>query len=330
MQAPDGARVERRILKIMKILTETDTIQIHNSIVTLGKFDGNHIGHQRLFEKAVSLKEPDSSVVVFTFNVPPATVLREDGEGAARTILTHEERQREQYPEGIDFVLEFPFNAQTRNMSPETFVEEILIHKLDVKKIVVGEDFCFGRNRGGNVETLKRLGLEKGFKVYPVKKVRCSVKGYDSPQEVSSSLIKQEILKGNLEDANKMLGRPFFMTSEVVHGKHLGRKLGFPTINFLVSEDKILPPDGVYAVKVCLDGKQLPGIANTGIRPTFDDGTVRTVETHIFDFDQDLYGRILRVDFYKFIRPEQKFSSPEELSAEVKRNIQEVREYFEQ
>ncbi|MBR3245640.1 MAG: bifunctional riboflavin kinase/FAD synthetase [Parasporobacterium sp.] len=312
----------------MKILKETDNIQIKNSIVTLGKFDGNHIGHQRLFETAVSLKKPENTVIIFTFNVPPATVLKGDEQDAVRTILTHDERQLESYPEGVDLVIEFPFNEKTRSMSPEEFVEEILIRKLDVKKIVVGKDFCFGKNRSGNVETLKRLGIEKGFDVYPVEKVRCSLKDCDGLQEVSSSLIKKEILKGNLEDVSKMLGRPFSMTSEVVHGKHLGRKLGFPTINFLVPEDKIMPPNGVYAVRVHLDGKDLPAICNVGVRPTFDDGTARTVETNIFDFNQDLYGRTLRIDFYQFIRPEKKFDSPEELSAEVARNIDQVREFF--
>ena len=313
----------------MQILNTADNLNIHNSIITLGKFDGNHIGHQLLFKTAVELKKADNTVIVFTFSVPPATVIHEEESSSLRTILTHEERHLQTYPEGVDYVIEFPFNEQTRSMSPETFVEEILVKKLDVKAIVVGVDFCFGKNRAGNVSTLEELGKRFGFEVYPVEKVRCHVKGYTDTQEVSSTLIKQEIEKGNMEDVRKMLGRPFSMNGTVVHGKHLGSKMGFPTINFLVPEDKILPPNGVYATRVSIDGKNYMAITNIGLRPTFDDGTQRTVETNIFDFEGDLYGQNLTVDFYHFIRPERKFTSVEELSAEIDRNTKQVREYFD-
>ncbi len=312
----------------MKIITNPDEIQLKNSIVTLGKFDGNHIGHRLLFDTAVSLKEAGDSVVIFTFNVPPARVIEGADEKTLRTIQTHGERQLQTYPDGVDVVVEFPFNDRTRNMTPEDFVKNILVEKLGVKAVVVGVDFCFGKNRAGTVETLKTLGEHYGFRVYPMEKVMYRVKGIDTPQEVSSTLIKQEILKGNIEDVNAMLGSPFAITGEVLQGKHYGRTIGFPTINLAAPEDKILPPNGVYATKVCFEGRELPAITNVGIRPTFDDGTQRTVETNIFDFNEDLYGKIVRVEFYQFIRPERKFESPEELKAEIQANVLQVREFF--
>lgn len=310
----------------MTVLSDLDSIQLNQTIVTLGKFDGNHIGHQLLFKTAVGLKSPGDQTVIFTFNVPPATVIREEEAENLRTILTHEERILAGYPEGIDHVIEFPFNENTRKMSPEAFVEEILVQKLHVKAVVVGVDFCFGRNRSGNVATLKALGERFGFRVFPVEKVRCLLPGAKEELEVSSTLIKQEIQKGNMENAKLLLGQPFFMIGEVLHGKHLGSKIGFPTINFKVPADKLLPPNGVYATKVHYEGRELCGITNVGNRPTFDDGPERTVETNIFDFSGNLYGQTLRLDFYQFIRPERKFSSAEELAEEIRRNVAQVRE----
>ena len=312
----------------MEIITDLAKINIKNSIVTLGKFDGNHIGHQRLLETAVSLREESSKVVIFTFNIPPAKIIKGQEDNLVRTIQTHPERLVQDYPEGVDFVVEFPFNEETRRMSPDDFVKNVLVDKLDVKTIVVGVDFCFGKDRAGNVDTLKKLGAEYGFRVVPVPKVRYTIKGETESREVSSTLIKQEILKGNMEDVCAMLGRPFSMTDEIVHGKHLGHTIGFPTINFIAPEDKILPPNGVYATTVNFDGRCLPSITNVGTRPTFDDGEFRTVETNIFDFDEDIYGRIVRVDFYKFIRPERRFESAEDLSKEIAANVVEVRDYF--
>ncbi len=313
----------------MEILTDIQNIQIKNSIVTLGKFDGNHIGHQLLFDTAIRLKEAGDHVVIFTFSVPPAAVVDKDERNALRTIQTHGERQLQHYPDGVDYVVEFPFNEETRSMSPEDFVKKILVDKLNVKAIVVGVDFRFGKNRAGSVETLEEMGETYGFRVFPQEKVTYQVKDRKEPLEVSSTLIKEEIQKGNMEDVRAMLGCPFAVTGEILHGKHYGRTIGFPTINLSVPEDKVMPPNGVYATTVCLDGRILPSITNVGVRPTFDDGEQRTVETNIFDFDEDIYGKVVRVDFYKFIRPERKFASGTELMEEIARNVIEVKAFFE-
>lgn len=312
----------------MKIITEPEQIKIEKSIVTLGKFDGNHIGHQLLFQTAIARKQGDEKVVVFTFRVPPASVLRETEKDSLRSILTYEERIGQEWPEGIDYVIEFPFNEEIRRMSPEDFVRDILVGRLDVRGVVVGEDFHFGKDRAGNIETLRELGKLYDYSVIPVEKVKYRLKGEEVPREVSSTLIKEEIRKGNLEDVRAMLGRPFSMTGEVREGKRLGRRIGFPTINFSVPEDKILPPNGVYAARTVIEGKEWNSITNIGIRPTFDDGEDRTVETHIFGFRGDLYGKKLRVDLYHFIRPEKKFGSAEELKKEIADNKLAVEAYF--
>ncbi len=312
----------------MKFITNLESEQFNNSIVTLGKFDGNHIGHQLLFNKAIDYKKENLGykVVIFTFDIPVAKVVSNED---FQTILSHEERPFQKYFDGIDYLVEFPFNEETRNMSPKDFVKNILIDKLDTKAIIVGEDFCFGKDREGNVNLLKELGKKYDFDVFALEKVKYKPNGYETEVEVSSTLIKEELTKGNLEDVNAMLGTPFSILSKVLHGKHVGKSLGFPTINFIVPDEKIMPPNGVYATKTFVDGKEYLSITNVGNRPTFNDGNKRTVETYIFDFDLDIYNKNAKVKFYKFIRPEKKFSNVDELKEEIKNNVISVRKYFE-
>ena len=312
----------------MKVITDINNIKLKNAIVTIGKFDGNHIGHQLLFDTVRSLKQDGDCTVVFTFNVPVSSVVDHDAPNSVRTIQTHEERYQRQDMAGIDYVVEFPFNKQTMSMRPEDFVKEILVDRLDVKAVVVGEDFCFGKDRAGNVQMLKELGEQYGYTVYALKKVIYQPEDFSDPVEVSSTLIKNEILRGNMEDVTRMLNRPFSMIGTILQGKHLGRTIGFPTINFAAPADKILPPNGVYATKTIIDGISYNSITNVGKRPTFDDGEYRTVETNIFDFNEDVYGKMAEVDFYKFIRPERKFESVEALMDEIADNVKEVKAYF--
>ena len=318
----------------MKIISDIEHLQLKNAIITIGKFDGNHIGHQLLFDTIRQLKQEGDCTVVFTFSIPPAALVGSDPASAdaansVRTIQTHEERYGSADFAGIDYVIEFPFNKHTMAMEPEDFVRKILVEKLGAKSIVVGEDFCFGKDRKGNVALLRELGAQYGFSVHALKKVSFQPDDFDAAVEVSSTLIKEEILRGNMEDVCRMLGKPFSMTAEILHGKHVGNTIGFPTINFAAPADKILPPNGVYATRTSIEGKTFDSITNVGSRPTFDDGEYRTVETNIFDFDEDVYGKVARVDFYRFIRPERKFDSVEELMEEIRRNVVEVKEYFQ-
>ena len=311
----------------MKIISDIEHLQLKNAIITIGKFDGNHIGHQLLFDTIRNLKQEGDCTVVFTFSIPPAALVESD---SVRTIQTHEERYYSPDFAGIDYVIEFPFNKNTMSMEPEEFVKEILVEKLGAKSIVVGEDFRFGKDRKGNVALLQTLGAQYGFTVHALQKVAYRPEDFESAVEVSSTLIKEEILRGNMEDVCKMLGKPFSMTAEILQGKHVGRTIGFPTINFAAPADKILPPNGVYATRTIIDGRSFDSITNVGSRPTFDDGEYRTVETNIFDFDEDVYGKMARVDFYRFIRPERKFDSVDELMEEIQRNVEEVRAYFKE
>ena len=311
----------------MKQIEDINQVRLDNTVITLGKFDGCHVGHQKLFEKAVQLKNKGRSAVIFTFSVHPSKVLSDLSAGVSgsmRLILTEEEQTKELYPEGIDYLVRFPFNKETKAMEPETFVKKILVEKFGVKDIVCGTDFRFGKDRKGNILMLEQLGQTYGFEVHVVEKVRMQLEGEKSSQVVSSSRIKEEILAGRMENAGLLLGRPFSVLGTVLHGKHLGSTMGFPTINQIVPKDKILPPDGVYATRTMVRGEWYDSITNVGIRPTFDDGVQRTVETNLFGFDKDVYGETAKVCFYRFIRPEQQFHSAEELAARIEKDKMEV------
>ncbi|MBQ9030496.1 MAG: bifunctional riboflavin kinase/FAD synthetase [Parasporobacterium sp.] len=315
----------------MKIIQDFEKIRLENTVITLGKFDGNHIGHQRLFETAAALKRPDQKAVIFTFSQHPSKVLLKGKEEAAdtfRTIQTAQERAQDQYPEGIDYMVEFPFNRQTMSMEAEAFVREVLVSRFGVRAIVCGTDFRFGKGRRGDTDLLKELGRLYGFEVHVIDKVMVTLPEQGAPAEISSSLIKEEIRKGHMENVTLMMGRPFYITGEVLHGKHLGHTYGFPTLNQTAPAEKILPPDGVYATKTLLEGTWYEGITNVGKRPTFDDGEERTVETNLFDFNADAYGREVTVAFYDFVRPEQKFSGIRELKAQIETDCGKVKAYF--
>lgn len=299
--------------------TLNDNPDIEASVVTIGKFDGNHIGHQKLFNIAQSLKETGMSAVILTFNQEISKVSNFGKE----FIFTSFEKETYEYPSGIDYVVECDFE-DIKGLSPEEFAEKILHEKLHAKKVVVGTDFRFGKERKGNVKSLKELGNKLGFEVFAIEKVE-----YNG-REVSSTYIKEEIKKGNMKAAADMMGEPFFVTGVVEEGKKLGNTIGFPTINFSVPKDKILPPDGVYAAKIKFDNENIKryGITNVGIRPTVSQNGIRTIETNIFDFDKNVYGQRARVEFYDYIRPEKKFDSIEELRAEIDRNKQTVKKIF--
>lgn len=306
----------------MQIIKD-ENFRLNNSIVTLGKFDGNHIGHKSLFKKAKEIKDASGSLlntVIFTFDVNPRSVAQE---GPSCLLYTNTERLEIEEGEGMDYCFVWPFTGKNMSMEPEDFVQKVLHEQLGTKHIVVGEDFRFGKNRRGDTALLSSLEEKFGFKLHTVSKIK--YKGED----VSSSWIKKEILEGNLDSANYMLGRPFAVSAKVVSGKHLGKSLGFPTINFEAPEGKVIPPDGVYATKTTVCGRTYLSMTNIGTRPTFEEGACRNIETNIFDFDEDIYEKTARVEFYKFIRPEIHFSSSEELVAEIDRNRREIRDFFD-
>lgn len=297
--------------------------QERESVITLGKFDGVHIGHQKLIHEMIKAQDGRVSIV-FTFDVPPVP---EKGKKASEGLLTTNRERADLIEElGVDKLIECPFIPEVSGMEPEAFLKEVLAGQLKGREIFVGPDFRFGYKRKGDVSLLY-AGQEKyGYHLTVVEKA-C----YQG-EEVSSTGIRKRIGKGNLQEANEMLGHALFYSGKVIYGNQLGRTIGFPTANLLAAPEKVTPPFGVYAATFHVEGRMLYGIANIGKKPTIKakDGGENPVgiETYLFDFDGDLYGKQAKAAFHAFIRPEQKFDSVEAMKQEITRNEKQVREYF--
>jgi len=299
----------------MEYISSTKDFKLNNTIVTIGKFDCFHRGHQLLFGIASEMKKPGMKQVILTFAENPSDVVNKE---VTRHVISSNERHHFEIKNGVDYFIEYPFDEETRNMSPDDFVKEVLSCKLGAVAVVAGDDFRFGRDRAGDVHALEELGRKYGFEVRIVD--RLTYNGHF----ISSTYIREELLKGNLDSVADMLGRPFTMAGTVSHGNHIGSGMGIPTVNFPVPEDKALPPDGVYATTVRIDGNEYAGITNIGVRPTFYKNGERFVETNIIDFNDDIYGRKVVVSFLKFIRPEKKFAGAEELTRQIRSDTEEA------
>jgi len=321
----------------MKIISNINDINLKNTVIILGKFDGFHLGHRLLVDTASELRTADESIVLFTFNIPPARLLKDIfpnadiSSNSTKTIETGDEREifsNEKCRKVVDYIIEFPFNVRTMSMEPEEFVKEILVDRLGVDLIVAGSDFRFGKDRKGDVSQLGLMGSKYGFKVKIVEKAVVKLPDRKEPQEISSTLIKEEIARGSMSNVEMMLGRPYSIRGVIRHGKHLGHTIGFPTINIDIPEGKIIPPNGVYYTQVIIDGSdhKYDSITNVGVRPSIDDGDKQNTETNIFDFNKDIYGRSAKVEFIKYIRPEIKFNNIGELQKQIKCDIITVHE----
>ncbi|MCM1157613.1 MAG: bifunctional riboflavin kinase/FAD synthetase [Bacteroidales bacterium] len=279
--------------------------------VALGKFDGIHLGHQLLVDGLLKEKQKGREALVFTFGQIQNEIL---SGGAKKTIYTPEEKAFYFSRLGIDVLLEYPFTKEFASCPPEDFVREYLVNRLGVREIYVGEDFHFGRGRSGNVGLLKLLGEEHHFTVHALPKKTLHGK-------VVSSTAIRDLLETNFHAANEMLGNPYFVYGEVVHGRHLGHTIGFPTINQRIPEHKLIPAFGVYASRILIDGYLYRGISNLGKKPTIEGQRQVGLETHILGYQGDLYGRELQTELLYFIRPEEKFASIEELSRQIENDI---------
>ncbi len=281
----------------MEIITGWD-FRLENSCVSLGKFDGVHRGHRFLLSKV--LEQREHIPTVFTFQL---------GRDAKR-VYVQREKDRILEALGIEREIVFPFDEETRNLSAEDFIREVLVERLDARYICVGDDFGFGKNREGNGDTLRHFQREYGYELEIVPKLACDGRA------ISSTRVREHLARGEMEQANLLLGQPFFLSGKVAHGKALGRRLKMPTANLVPPADKILPPFGVYATMVSLGGRQYKGVTNIGRKPTVGEFSTG-VETFIMDFDEDIYGREIQVSFYQFLRGEKKFSDVESLVAQV-------------
>lgn len=291
----------------MEYITGTTTFHMKRaSAVSLGKFDGLHRGHQKLISHLLEQKKNGLSAVIFTFEKNPTRML---AGLSAQNIITNEERRRKLEEAGIDKLLECPFVPEISNMEAEDFVRRVLLEQLQASFVAVGKDFRFGRQRKGDYYLLQHLGVELGFQVEVLEKEQSH--GCD----ISSTYIREALYEGNIPLVNELLGYPYFISGEVLHGRKIGRTLGLPTINLLPSKDKLLPPNGVYLSRTRIGEASYYGITNIGYKPTVGGENDKGVETFLFDYSGDLYGKHLQVELLEFRRPEQKFYSLEELKA---------------
>ena len=281
------------------------------SAVSLGKFDGLHRGHRKLLDEVLKQKKNGLASVIFTFTQNPTRVL---SGLSAQNIITNEERRAMLEEEGIDCLVECPFVPELAHMEPERFVEKILVEQLKAAFIAVVTDFHFGYQRRGDYELLLKLGDRYGFQVEVVEKAQ------SHGRDISSTYIREALHEGNIPLANELLGYSYYVTGEVLHGRQIGRTLGLPTTNLLPPQVKLLPPNGVYLTRtIPMDGEEWEyyGITNIGYKPTVGATEQKGVETYLFDYNGDLYGRKLRVEFLEFERPEQKFESLEVLKRRI-------------
>lgn len=302
-----------RIVRGIKNFTE----RLPNPVLTLGNFDGVHLGHQAIFRKVVErAREISGTSVAFTFEPHPLKVLSPDR--SPQLLNTFHGKLRLFETAGIEVVICANFTRVFADQHPEDFAREVLHKQIGVKEVYVGYDYAFGKGREGSIESLKRMGQTHGFKVGVIEPVQ--VDGV----VVSSSTIRDLITGGRVEEGARLLGRHYTIEGEVVHGSHRGHTLGFPTAN-IKSANELIPAFGVYAVLARVEGRTFKGVASIGIRPTFDGGPV-SMEVFLFEFSEDLYGKEMEVAFVKRLRGEEKFSDVEALVRQIQKDVQKARE----
>lgn len=285
-----------------------------NTVVVIGKFDGVHLGHRYLFDQAIKIgREKNYQVVAFTFD------RNISGKGMLTTNCEREKLLRDL---GVDILVEYPFK-DIKNLDCKSFISDILVKKLKAKYIVAGSDCGFGKNRSGNANTLKEMSLQYDYETLILDK--CML----NDVVVSSTHIRELIAVGDIQEANRFLGYPYYIYEEVIKGNQLGRTWDFPTINMLCDERKILPPLGVYASYVIIDGIKYYSVTDIGRKPTVDSlNEVITVETYIFDFSRELYGSRVDLFLQLFIRPEMKFENFNMLKKQIEKDVIAVKDFF--
>lgn len=303
----------------MNLYRHLEAIRFENfSVVTIGNFDGLHIGHKKIIDKVVELsKKYNFEPVLFTFNNHPLKYFGTDIE----LIMPEEKKIDAIFKAGIRHIISVDFTENIANMNPELFVREILVKKLNAKYVVVGYDYRFGRKRKGDFELLKMLSLKYGFSAIKIDKVEIE------NITVSSSNIRKLIKEGDIPLANKMLGREFEIEGLVKGGDNLGRLIGYPTANIEYG-NFIVPKYGVYITKTVVDGIEYPSVTNVGVRPTIKEKDELRVETYILDFDKDIYNKIVSIKFLLYLRGELKFDTFEDLKRKIDEDVKIAREYF--
>ncbi len=309
-----------RLIRGLGKLKQDRQQDLSGSVVTIGNFDGVHLGHQavlgQLAEKAAELNLP---AVVIVFEPQPAEYFAADTAPARLTKFREKLIALRRF--AVDYLLCLRFNKTMADWSPDEFIQRVLINNLNTKYLVIGDDFKFGKQRQGDFDTLVRAGEQQGFQV--VNMHTFDIEG----ERVSSTRIRSALARGDLAEAEKLLGRNYRLSGRVAHGDKRGRTIGFPTANIFLHRQKC-PLSGVYAIEMYgLDQEPLPGVANIGTRPTVD-GTRVLLEAYLFDFDQDIYGRHVQVEFIKKLRDEKRFESFDELKQQIRMDVDKARACF--
>lgn len=297
----------------MEIISGTTEFQLDkDTAVAIGKFDGIHIGHRKLLEEILAKKKDGLAACVFTFDPLPQVLF---GNGDRKILSTREEKRLTFERLGVDILVEFPMTRETAAIEPESFVRDILAKKMRVKYLAAGSDLSFGAKGAGNAALVEQLSPELGFRAKTIEKV------YLQDGEVSSTWLRNCVEQGDMEMAEKLLGMPYGVSGQVVGGNKIGRTLGFPTINLLPDECKLLPPCGVYFSKVLWDGEWYSAISNVGYKPTVTEEKRLGVETYLYDFDRMIYGEDVEVVLCKFHRKEQCFENLDALREQLQQDI---------
>lgn len=297
----------------MEIISNTTDFYLDKETATaIGKFDGVHIGHRRLLEEILSYKRKGLAACIFTFDPPPAVLFgRSDGP----ELTTKQEKRLLFERMNIDILIEFPMKAETAAIPPGEFVREILAKRMNTRFIAAGNDLSFGAGGAGDAAFLRKLGPELGFRVKTIEKACLD------GREVSSTYLRSKVESGDLVTAEKLMGMPYMVAGRVVEGMHVGRTLGFPTVNILPEPDKLLPPSGVYYSSVRAGGRTYRALSNVGCKPTVTDAGLMGVESYLYHFNREIYGEDIEVYLHAFRRPEQHFKDVEALRRQLEEDI---------
>src|ERR1700743_3760239 len=303
----------------MKIYRHLDDFKpVKNAVVTIGTFDGVHLGHRKIIERIKQLaKASGGETVILTFFPHPRMILHPEDQ-ALKMINTMDEKAELLEQLGVDHLIITPFSRDFSNQTAEEYVRDILVNKIGTKKIVIGYDHRFGKDRMGGLAELQQMAPVYGFEVVEI------------PEQdihdvaISSTRIRKALLGDEIELANEFLGYSFFITGKVNRGDQIGRTIGYPTANILIEETyKLIPADGIFAVKVILDGQEHKGMGYIGHRPTIN-GMTRNIEVNIFDFNRDIYGQSIRMEFLRYVRGDIKFTSLEDLTIQLGKDKEAV------
>lgn len=302
----------------MQIIEHTTQFWLSGkSAVAIGKFDGVHLGHWKLIHKILEQRQKQCLATVFTFDTSAAAFFG----GEEKELTTKAEKRRIFDGIGVDVLIEFPLNRETAATEPEAFIRTYLAGQMRAAYICAGADLSFGRRGAGDYALLEKYADQYGYRTELIEKVRVGGK------EVSSTRVREAVRRGEMEAVAAMLGKPYSVSGPVEHGRQFGRTLGMPTANLIPEADKLLPPNGVYYSKAAVDGKEYRGISNVGCKPTVSAEGVTGVETYLYDFEGDLYGRKITVELLAFRRPERKFNDAASLRKQMQADIEAGRKY---